>query len=158
VDDQRRVDFFVSYNSADRWWAEWIAWQLEEAKYTTLVQAWDFRPGSNFVAEMQQATATAERTIAVLSPNYLAAKFTHPEWQAAFAQDPTGEKGTLLPVRVAECDLVGLLPQIVYIDLLGLEEEAAKAALLAGIERKRAKPDKPPSFPGSVPRTISTQP
>ncbi len=24
-------DFFISYNSADRTWAEWIAWQLEEA-------------------------------------------------------------------------------------------------------------------------------
>jgi len=27
-------DFFISYNSADRTWAEWIAWQLEEAGYT----------------------------------------------------------------------------------------------------------------------------
>lgn len=25
--------FFVSYNSADRQWAEWIGWQLEEAGY-----------------------------------------------------------------------------------------------------------------------------
>lgn len=40
-------DFFISYNSADRTWAEWIAWQLEEAGYTTVLQAWDFRPGSN---------------------------------------------------------------------------------------------------------------
>ena len=23
-------DFFISYNKADREWAEWIAWQLEE--------------------------------------------------------------------------------------------------------------------------------
>ena len=40
-------DFFISYNSADRQWAEWIAWQLEEAGYTTVLQAWDFRPGPN---------------------------------------------------------------------------------------------------------------
>ena len=26
-------DFFISYNSADQQWAEWIAWQLEEAGY-----------------------------------------------------------------------------------------------------------------------------
>jgi hypothetical protein len=24
-------DFFVSYNGKDRAWAEWIAWELEEA-------------------------------------------------------------------------------------------------------------------------------
>jgi TIR domain len=43
------VDFFISYNKADRAWAEWIAWQLEQAGYQTTNQAWDFRPGSNFV-------------------------------------------------------------------------------------------------------------
>ena len=27
------ADFFVSYTSADRAWAEWIAWQLEAEGY-----------------------------------------------------------------------------------------------------------------------------
>jgi hypothetical protein len=40
-------DFFVSYNRADRDWAEWIAWQLEEAGYSVVIQDWDFRPGEN---------------------------------------------------------------------------------------------------------------
>src|SRR5262245_22991516 len=112
-------DFFVSYNRADRSWAEWIAWQLEEMGYEVILQAWDFRPGSNFVLEMQEAAVDAQRTIAVLSPNYLTALYTQPEWAAAFAQDPTGEKGVLLPVRVRECELKGLLQSIVYIDLVG---------------------------------------
>ena len=29
-------DFFISYNQADRAWAEWIAWILEEAGYTVV--------------------------------------------------------------------------------------------------------------------------
>jgi tetratricopeptide (TPR) repeat protein len=151
-------DFFVSYNSADRQWAEWIAWQLEEAGYTTVLQAWDFRPGSNFVLEMQRAATEAERTIAVLSPDYLGALYTHPEWAAAFAQDPTGEKGTLLPVCVRECDLRGLLPQIIYINLVGLDEAAAQDALLAGVSRERAKPTAPPGFPGVIPRSVPQRP
>ena len=112
-------DFFISYNKADRAWAEWIAWTLEDAGYRTMLQAWDFRPGSNFVLDMQNATSEAERTIAVLSPDYLAARFPQPEWAAAFAPDPTGEKGKLVPVRVRDCDPAGLLPQINYIDLVG---------------------------------------
>jgi len=79
-------DFFANCNSADRTWAEWIAWQLEEAGYTTVLQAWDFRPGSNFVLDVQRAATEAERTIAVLSPDYLSARFTQPEWAAAFAR------------------------------------------------------------------------
>ena len=151
-------DFFISYNKADRTWAEWIAWQLEEEGYTVVVQAWDFRPGGNFVLDMNRATKEAERTIAVLSPDFLAAEFAQPEWAAAFRKDPEGEKGLLLPVRVRECDIEGLLGQIVYIDLVKLDESAAERALLDGVKRGRAKPKEEPSFPGSPSRTIGAKP
>jgi WD40 repeat protein len=144
------TSFFISYNQADKHWAEWIAWHLETAGYTTVLQAWDFRPASNFVLEMQRATEEAERTVVVLSPDYLDARFTQPEWAAAFAADPTGQKGKLLPVRVQECEPKGLLPQIVWIDLVGKTQEEAREALLAGVRRERAKPSKAPGFPGGV--------
>jgi tetratricopeptide (TPR) repeat protein len=156
--EDRMKHFFVSYNSADRTWAEWIAWQLEEAGYTTVLQAWDFRPGSNFVLEMQRAATEAERTIAVLSQAYLEALYTQPEWAAAFGRDPTGEKGILLPVRVGECKLEGLLPQIIHIDLVDLDESAAKDALLAGVRFERARPTVAPGFPGAVPRSVPERP
>jgi TIR domain len=68
---QEHKGFFISYTNTDRRWAEWIAWQLEEAGYHTIIQAWDIRPGSNFVAEMNEAAKHALRTIPVLSPAYL---------------------------------------------------------------------------------------
>jgi hypothetical protein len=141
-------NFFISYTKADQTWAEWIAWELEKAGYTTILQAWDFLVGSNFILEMQRATTEAERTIAVLSPDYVQGLYTHPEWAAAFAQDPTGEKGKLVPVRVRECELTGMLPQIIYIDLVGKKSLVAKDILLKGIHRTRTKPAKPPVYPG----------
>ena len=141
-------DFFISYNSADRGWAEWIAWQLEEAGYTTVLQAWDFVPGSNFVVEMDKAAQQPKRTIAVLSPSYLAASFTKPEWASALAGDPTGVKRKLVPVRVVDCDVRGLLGQVVYLDLAGLDEDEARRRLLAGVG-ERLKPSEAPAFPGS---------
>jgi tetratricopeptide (TPR) repeat protein len=157
-DEVPKKDFFISYNRADRTWAEWIAWQLEEAGYTTVLQAWDFRPGCNFVLEIQRAACEAERTIAVLSPAYLSALYPQPEWAAAFAQDPTGQKGTLLPVRVQECGLKGLLAQIVHIDLVGLDEPKAKEALLEGIKRERPKPAIKTGFPAGAERSVAEQP
>jgi len=143
-------DFFISYTSADRPWAEWIAWQLDQAGYSTVLQAWDFRPGQNFVLNMHKASQEAERTIAVLSPDYLNANFTQPEWASAFKQDPKGEKGALLPVQVRECkqQLNGLLGPIIYIDLVGLDEVAARKKLLEGVQRQPAKPTTPPTFRG----------
>jgi tetratricopeptide (TPR) repeat protein len=143
-------DFFVSYTKADRAWAEWIAWQLEAEGYTTVLQAWDFSPGSNFVLEMNQAAQSASRTVALLSPEYFESHFTQPEWAAAFAQDPTGEQGKLLPIRVKACILPRLLAQVEYIDFVDLDESGAKAALRAGIARTRLRPSTAPSFPGSA--------
>ncbi len=146
--DKHRKDFFISYNKNDAEWAEWIAWQLEDAGYSTLLMAWDFRPGTNFVAGMQKGTTVADRTIAVLSPDYLDSHFTKPEWYAAFAKDPTGEKGILLPIRVRECRPEGLLGPIIYIDLVDKKPEEAKEILLTGVELKRAKPKTEPGYPG----------
>jgi hypothetical protein len=61
VADRQGRDFFISYTQVNRPWAEWIAVQLEQAGYTTLLQAWDFRPGQDFLHQMQQATTSASR-------------------------------------------------------------------------------------------------
>ena len=139
-------DFFVSYNKADRQWAEWIAWELEAAGYGVIIQAWDF--AGNFVLEMDRAHREAARTVAVLSPDYLEAMYTKPEWAARFAQGPTGRDDRLIPVRVREVELEGLLAQIVYVDLLGLSEAEASERLLQRARRERAKPARRPTFPG----------
>ena len=141
------TDFFISYNQSDRDWAEWIAWELEAKSYTTRIQAWDFH--GNFVLEMDKATKEAERTIAVLSPEYVQALFTPPEWAAAFAQDPTSEKGKLIPVRVRAVELKGILAQINYVDFVGQDEQTARKMLLARVAGLRLKPSNQPSFPGA---------
>jgi TIR domain/Het-E N-terminal domain len=146
--DEGGRDFFISYRSADRAWAEWIAWELEATGYTVFVQAWDFRPGQNFVHQMQQGASACARTVAVLTPAYFESGFTQSEWYSAFAKDPTGKAGLLLPVRVRECDVEGLLGPIIYIDLMGLDETQARERLLAGINGTRAKPTRAPTFPG----------
>jgi hypothetical protein len=146
---EAKEHFFISYNKADITWAEWIAWELEEAGYDTTVDAWDFRPGLNFAVMMQHVSKKADRIIAVLSPDFLAADFTQPEWAAAFIKDPRGEKGLLLPVRVRACKPEGILQGVIPIDLIDLEEEKARAALLEGVKTGRAKPPSKPKFPGA---------
>ena len=136
--------FFISYTHTDRAWAEWIAWQLEDAGHTAILQAWDFTPGSNFVLEMERAQSEADSTIAVLSPAYLEAYFPRQEWAAAF-----NGRGKLIPVRVEPCELPPLLAEIVYIDLAGITgEQVARSELLAGVLGQRRKPEVPPLFPG----------
>lgn len=132
-------NFFISFNKADRDWAEWIAWTLEDANYSVVVQTWDFRPGNNFILKMQEAAAETEKTIAVLSEEYLKAEYTQPEWSAALVRDPQGKARRLIPIRVRECKPSGLLKSIIYLDLVNLSESEARNALL-GAFSERAKP------------------
>ena len=140
-------DFFISYTGVNRPWAEWIAVELERAGYSTVLQAWDFRPGTDFVHEMQEATISAERTIAVLSPAYFGSDFSEAEWRSAFVKDPTGELGLLVPVRVQPCEPPGLLASRVYVDLVGADEVAARKRLLAAVDPGRPRPTAA-AFPG----------
>jgi tetratricopeptide (TPR) repeat protein len=142
-----RPSVFVSYNQADRSWAEWIAWILEEKGYKAVIQAWDILTGANFVLEMHKAAAETDKTLIVLSDNYLRSDFTQPEWAAAFARDPRGRDRKLIPVRVAPCSPAGLLAQIVWTDLVGLSEIAARERLLQAFA-ERGKPLQAPAFPG----------
>lgn len=145
----KKKDFFISYARADSDWAKWIAWQIEDVGYTTFLQAWDFQPGNNFPHKMEKGVTECARTVAVLSPAYFASGFTRAEWYAAFAKDPTGEHGLLLPVRIAEFNVEGLLGQIIYVNLVGVNEKEARERLLTSIEQTRAKPPRPPKFPAS---------
>ncbi|MFZ5450209.1 MAG: FxSxx-COOH system tetratricopeptide repeat protein [Thermodesulfobacteriota bacterium] len=139
-----RKDFFISYNKADKAWAEWIAWELEDKGHTCVLQAWDFRAGGNFIAEMDQALRVAQRTIAVFSPDYFSSQYCQDEWTAAF------KKRTLLPILVRQCNIEGLLGPMIYVDLVGVQDtDAARERLFVEIEQRRAKPSSAPRFPGA---------
>jgi tetratricopeptide (TPR) repeat protein len=150
-------DFFISYSRVDRPWAEWIAWQLEDAGYTTFLQYGD-APDGPAASRLPSVSAEAERTIAVLSPAYQQAIYTQQEWSEAFDRDPSGEKGKLLPVRVEDFMPHGPLSTRIYIDLVGRDEDAARAALLEGVRRERSKPSSMPVFPGLTHRSATNRP
>ncbi|BAZ36740.1 hypothetical protein NIES4101_26600 (plasmid) [Calothrix sp. NIES-4101] len=153
--ENKMKDFFISYNRANRTWAEWIAWTLEEEGYSIIIDSWDFRAGKNLALEMQKATSGTKQTIAILSENYLNANYTHPEWAAAFSRDPQGKERTLIPIRVEECELVGLLANIRYVDLVGCTDEREARHLLIEELSGRGKPAQAPIFPGfnSIPKS-----
>ncbi|KPM52543.1 TIR protein [Frankia sp. CcI49] len=157
IDGDARWDFFVSYTQADRSWAEWISWKLEEDGYRVLVQAWDLVPGTNWVFGMQEGVTRSERTLAVLSTAYTKSVYGSAEWQAAWRADPTGARRKLLVARVEDCDRPGMLGQVVSFDLFGLAQDDArdellKAAKLA-VTGARAKPSTEPPFPPAATTT-----
>ncbi|MGW5428960.1 WD40 domain-containing protein [Streptomyces sp. NPDC004059] len=148
------LDFFISYSPADERWASWIAWTLEEAGYRTVLQAWDFVPGTNFVDFMDRGVSESAAVIAVLSRNYERSRYGRMEWQAALRADPDAPERRLITVRVEDIPVEGLLATITYVDLVPVADPAAARELLLARVRQaldgRARPSLPPGYPGGA--------
>jgi WD40 repeat protein len=159
---RRPTDFFISYSPADERWAAWIAWELEAAGYRTILQAWDFVPGTNFLDFMDRGVSEARAVIAVLSRNYLRSRYGRMEWQAALRSSPDNPSSRLITVRLEECSLEGLLATITYVDLVGVvDADQARALLRNRIDQAlagRAKPLERPGFPQDGPPALKTIP
>ena len=160
--DSSQTDFFVSYNHHDRQWAEWIAWHVETAGYSTVLQAWDFAPGENFIARMNEALKS-DRILAILSNAYFNSYYCETEWTAALVRDEQ-ERNRLVAVRIEHCTIAPLLRSLIYLDLAGLAtENEMKNRLLSYVQRSLAtnvrsvvnSPHFPrlsiPRFPGKLP-------
>jgi hypothetical protein len=161
-DPVEKRHFFVSFNEADRTWATWIAWVLEESGYTVWFQDWDFR--GNFIEHMNRAHAAADRTVAVLSESYFGSDFTFAEWSARLAQDPAAREDRLIPIKVGPFTNPGMLAPILYADLTECDETEAHRRLYERIKmavdsRYRPKPKVRPGFPGiSLPSQVRPKP
>jgi hypothetical protein len=151
----KAADVFVSYTSADRAWAEWIAWQLEAEGYMVVVQAWDVAAGRDWLHALQHATSTAQRVVVVLSAAYLQSVHGEAEWRPLDAEDPGGERSQLLSVRVGEVEPPGLLKTGSDVDLVNRDADSARAALLTAVGGARGKPAEAPEFSGAQRPAVS---
>src|SRR3712207_3952190 len=144
----RGVDFFISHAGRDTGWAEWLAWQLQQAGYRVELDVWDWAPGEDFVARMSAALEAADRLLAVCSEAYFASAFGGAELRAAFAGAAAFE-GRIVPVLVEPVTLPPLYASLIRLDLTGLDEAAAAARLRARLAGGR--PTSAPPFPRAGP-------
>jgi hypothetical protein len=146
-----RVDFFVSHAGADRAWAEWVAWQLEQAGYTIELDVWDWAAGQNFMTAMSDALNRCDRVVALFSAAYFEReRYTTEEWSAAALHVPGTADNRLVPVRVEDVppgEMPGVLRPLVFKDLFGVDESRARQMLLEAVKGPQ-RPDHQPVFPG----------
>jgi WD40 repeat protein/3',5'-cyclic AMP phosphodiesterase CpdA len=147
LDSDAPLDLFISYAPADERWATWIAWQLEAAGYRSLLQAWDFVPGTNFIDFMDRGVRDSAVVVAVLSRSYLKSHYGRMEWQAALRTN----HAKLVTIRIDDCQLEGLLATITYLDLVDITDpDMARERLLTRLRHAlegRARPAREPSYP-----------
>src|SRR5262249_25754754 len=138
--------FFISFNSADRTKAHWIAWTLKEAGHEVAVHDWEIPAGGNAPLWMNTKLAWADRLIAVISPDYGPARYSPMEWASQIWNDPDGTKGSVIPVVVRPTsNIPPLLLGLSRIDLTNCSETEARHRLVKGVDMP-APPERKPAF------------
>ena len=138
--------FFISFNSADQTKAHWIAWTLKEAGHEVAVHDWEIPAGGNAPLWMNNKLAWADRLIAVISPDYLPARYSPMEWASQIWNDPDGTKGSVIPIIVKPTPRPPpLLNGLSRIDLTNCSEDEAQRRLIKGVDRPEP-PQRKPAF------------
>jgi len=121
MDFEKKIDVFLSHNSADKDWVRELGTKIESEDYggrklRVFFDEWDIKPSENIPTKISQALDDSRHMIIVLSPDMVNASWPNAEWTSFYMNDPGGRKGTLIPIMYKNCEIPALLRPISRLD------------------------------------------
>lgn len=140
---------FISYAGPDRPWAEWIAWQLDQAGHDVELDVWDWAAGDNLMQRINAALDRADKIVALFSSAYFQPqRYTTDEWTAVLSG--AGRRGRLIPLRVDDAEPPPVLRPLLSRALFGTDDpDTARRVVLSAVNGP-TRPATEPAFPASV--------
>jgi hypothetical protein len=142
------ADYFISYTSSDRDWAQWIGKELEALGHTPHIHEWEIKGGEDIYAWMEARHDAADHVLCVVSDEYLKAPYSTLERNAALWQAAKNRTSFVLFVVVKPCRLPTLIDHIRRCELFGVPEDAARTRFREFMSARKAPLIAP--FPGKV--------
>ncbi|MFB6936556.1 FxSxx-COOH system tetratricopeptide repeat protein [Streptomyces chartreusis] len=141
---------FISYARDDQAWAEWAAWQLEDAGYQVWLDVWSLRPGTDLMAALQTALGESEMVLILVSPSYARSRHAQSELKSALSAEKR-----LIPVMLEGGpvpDGLEILRERQLVRIADLDDLRAHECLLRAVA-----PERPPAG-GRLRRLGATSP
>ncbi|HWF96038.1 MAG TPA: tetratricopeptide repeat protein, partial [Xanthobacteraceae bacterium] len=142
------ADYFISYTSSDRDWAQWIGKELEALAHTPHIHEWEIKGGEDIYAWMEARHDAADHVLCVVSDEYLKAPYSTLERDAALWQAAKNRTAFVLFVVVKPCRLPTLIDHIRRCELFGVPEDAARTRFREFMSAREAPAMA--AFPGKV--------
>ncbi|MCP5051813.1 MAG: toll/interleukin-1 receptor domain-containing protein, partial [bacterium] len=110
-------NIFISYSSKDREWVKsWLLPKLEGAGFGTHIDYRDFKIGVPSLNNMERAVDECDKTLLVLTPNWVNSEWTNFESLMLQTDDPTGLTGRIVPLMLEKCKPPKRLAIFTYAD------------------------------------------
>ncbi len=145
-----RYDVFVSYSKSDADWTfSWLLPKLKAAGLRVCIDEESFEPGAPVASEIERAVRESRRTLAVLSPAWVASEWAGFESLLVNRQDPNARWRRLIPLLLEPCQPPDRIQLLHWVDLSAEgTREAQLQRVIAAIQGSAALPElRPEAFP-----------
>jgi hypothetical protein len=115
--ESRRRQVFVSYAQADKGIARQVAEALRHAGLLVWIDTWELQAGDSIGPRIDQAIASSDVLLVLLSRNAVASKWVQKELSAALSGELRDRAITVVPALLEDCDVPPLLSDRQYLDL-----------------------------------------
>jgi len=113
VDYEAKYDVFICYSSKDISWVKELLAELEKRRFACCIDFKDFVPGAAIVENISQAIYYSRKTIAVLTPDFVASEWCSHELQKALTRIRSHQ---VLPIVYKSCTIPLVLQDRTYLD------------------------------------------
>lgn len=156
-DDKYEFDVFISYSHKDaEWVTDTLVPRLEKTGLKVCIDNRDFTAGESAILNMQESIKNSKRILLVLTPNWVASKWTNLEAEIAQITPVEKIENRIVPLLWKKCDVPEHLARLTWVDFtdtdnldhiswqqllrsLGLPESKIRQA-----ERKPPEPESSP--------------
>jgi len=139
-------DVFISYSSHNhKWVREWLLPRLEDgAGLRACIDYRDFEIGVPNLINMERAVERSKKILLILTPNWIESEWTNFESLLAQADDPSGLRQRILPIKLVKCDPPKRISILTYADFTNeSQHEIQLLRIISAIKKERVDTCKP---------------
>ncbi len=114
---ERTKQVFLSYAMGDRLVARRLAEGLRAAGLRVWFDEWELAVGDSIVPRIEQAVATSDLLLVLLSPRSVESKWVQMELSSFLARELKDRAITLIPALIEDCEIPPVLADRQYLDL-----------------------------------------
>jgi hypothetical protein len=117
TDSERTKQVFLSYAQDDKAVARRLAEGLRAAGLRVWFDEWELGVGDSIVARIEQAVATSDLLLVLLSPRSVESRWVQMELGSFLVRELKDRAITLIPALIEDCEIPRVLADRQYIDL-----------------------------------------
>ena len=125
---------FISYNHADKDFAENLAVHLVQAKQNVWIDKWELNAGDSLIAKIEEALEGADAILVILSKDSVKSEWCKKELRSGLVRELEQRAVVVIPIIIDDCEIPLFLREKLHIDFR-TDKDANFTLLLRSLDR-----------------------